>query len=323
LTTGAETVECAVKLSRQHGLLQAGSEKITIVTFQNAFHGRTLGAQLAGGIPSLKEWIVNLDHHIVQVPFPDGFRHQDTSFDGFLNALDQLGIGADEVAGVITETYQGGNSSFAPPEYVQQLRRWCDEHKALLVFDEVQAGFGRCGTYWGFDYYDVTPDVICCGKGISSGLPLSAVIGRAEVMDLFPPGSMTSTHTGNALAVAGGLANIQAIDQDRLVENAAQMGQILQPELERIGQRFPAFVGMVHGRGLVGSLHIVKPGGIEPDAQRADEIVRGCIEQGVMMFAPVGYGGASVKVSPPLCITEEPLRESLAVLEDVLEQLAN
>ena len=87
---------------------------------------------MAGGIPSLKDWIVNLDPHMVQVPFPDGFRHQDTSFDGFLTALDGLRIGADEVAGVITETYQGGNSSFAPPEYVEQLRRWCDEHQALL-----------------------------------------------------------------------------------------------------------------------------------------------------------------------------------------------
>ena len=323
LTTGAEAVECAVKLARSFGLQNGGNEKITVVTFDNAFHGRTLGAQMAGGIPALKQWIVNVDPNIVQVPFPDGFRNTDISFDGFLQALDRQGIVAGHVAGVITETYQGGNSSFAPSEYVQQLRQWCDQHGALLVFDEVQAGFGRCGTYWGFEQYGVKPDLICCGKGISSGPPLSAVIGRAEVMDIFSAGSMTSTHTGNALSVAGALANLQAIAEDKLVENAAAMGELLQPELRRIGGKFPEFVGEVHGRGLVGSLHIVQPGGIEPDASRATDIVRRCYEKGVLMFAPVGYSGASVKVSPPLCISAEPLSESLAVLEEAMSEAAD
>ena len=135
---------------------------------------------------------------MVQVPFPDGFRCPDTSFDVFLQALADQGVTPDRVAGVMSETYQGGNASFMPAEYAQKLRRWCDQHGALLIFDEVQAGFGRTGTYWGFEHYGVTPDLICCGKGISSGLPISAVIGRPDVMDLYPPGAMTSTHTGQS-----------------------------------------------------------------------------------------------------------------------------
>ena len=320
LTTGAEACECAIKLARTHGRKVGGDKKIGFVTFHNAFHGRTLGAQMAGGIPALKDWIVNLDKDFVQVPFPDGFRGPDTSFEGFLKSLAQQGLTPDRVAGVMTETYQGGNASFAPPEYIQKLRNWCDEHKVLLIMDEVQAGFGRTGKFWGFEHYGITPDLICCGKGISSGLPISAVIGRAEIMDLYPPGSMTSTHTGNPICAVSALASLRAIAEEDMVENARRMGEILQPELRRIGARFPDHIGAVHGKGLVASLHMVQPGGVEPNKPLATDIVRRSVEKGLMMFAPVGYGGASVKVSPPLCITEEPLRESIAVVEEAIEE---
>jgi 4-aminobutyrate aminotransferase/(S)-3-amino-2-methylpropionate transaminase len=322
LTTGAETCECAIKLARTWGLKVGGREKITLVTFNNAFHGRTLGAQMAGGIPSLKQWIVNLDPNIVQVPFPDGFRCPDTRFELFLESLDRQGIRPERVAGVMTETYQGGNASFAPAEYIQKLRAWCDEHQALLIFDEVQAGFGRTGKYWAFEHYGVVPDLICCGKGISSGLPISAVIGRAEVMDLYPPGSMTSTHTGNPVCAAAVLANLKVIREENLVERSRKLGEeILQPALRCLGAKFPRHVGAVHGKGLVASLHIVKPGGIEPDADLAAEIVRRCVEKGLLMFSPVGYGGASVKIAPPLVIDEEALRESIQVLDEAMTEV--
>jgi len=320
LTTGSEAVECAIKLARTNGINVGGSKKIGIVSFHNAFHGRTLGSQMAGGIPALKKWVVNLDKDMLQVPFPDGFRGPDTSFEGFLKSLEDQGATPETIAGVITETYQGGNASFAPPEYVQKLRAWCDEHQVLLVFDEVQAGFGRTGTYWGFEHYGVLPDLICCGKGISSGMPLSAVIGREEIMDLYPPGSMTSTHTGNPICVAASLANLRVIEDENLVERARSMGEILQPELRRIRQRFPEQIGMVHGKGLVASLHIVAPGGTEPDPALASDIVRRSIEKGLMMFAPVGFAGASVNVSPPLVINEEALRESISVVEEAIQE---
>jgi 4-aminobutyrate aminotransferase / (S)-3-amino-2-methylpropionate transaminase / 5-aminovalerate transaminase len=321
LTTGAEAVECTLKLARTWGQKIGGDKKITIVSFDNAFHGRTLGAQMAGGIPALKSWIVNLDKDMVQVPFPDGFRGPDTSFEGFLRALAERGVSPDQVAGVLSETYQGGNASFAPPDYMRQLRHWCDQHQTLLILDEVQAGFGRTGTYWGFEHYGVVPDLICCGKGITSGLPLSAVIGRQAIMDLYPPGSMTSTHTGNPICVASALANLHVIRDERLVDNARAMGEILQPELQRLGQRFAPYIGAVHGKGLVASLHMVKLGGIEPHPEAAARIVRRAVEKGLMLFAPVGYRGASVKISPPLTTPEDALREGLAVIEAAIEEV--
>jgi 4-aminobutyrate aminotransferase-like enzyme len=321
LTTGSEAVECAIKLARTQGRKIGGDRKIGIVSFENAFHGRTMGSQMAGGIDALKRWIGNLDKDMVQVPFPDGFRCPDTRFDLFLESLAARGVAPESVAGVLTETYQGGNASFAPPEYIQKLRAWCDEHQVVLIFDEVQAGFGRTGTYWGFEHYGVLPDLIACGKGISSGMPLSAVIGRPEIMDLYPPGSMTSTHTGNPVCAAAALGNLAAIEEQNMVENARRMGELLLPELQRIQKRFPQHIGAVHGKGLVASLHMVKPGGIDPDPALASAIVIRCVEKGLMMFAPVGYAGASVKVSPPLIISEEPLRESIAVCEEAIEEV--
>ena len=238
-----------------------------------------------------------------------------------MNTLAAKGVEPGSVAGVMTETYQGGNASFAPPEYVERLRNWCDENQIVLIMDEVQAGFGRTGKFWGFEHYGITPDLICCGKGISSGMPLSAVIGRDEIMDLYPPGSMTSTHTGNPVCAAAAIASLDVIADEKLVENAEKMGEILQDELRRIAAGYQDRIGAVHGKGLVAALHMVKPGGIEPDAEMAGKIVWRCIEKGLLMFAPVGYAGASVKISPPLMITEEPLRESLDVLEETLAEV--
>jgi len=157
LTTGAETTEAAIKLARTHGRAAGGDDKIALVSYEGAFHGRTMGAQMIGGIPALKEWIVNLDPDMVQVPFPDGFRCADTSFDFFLKTLEEKGFGPDRIAGVISETYQGGSAAFWPKDYAQKMRAWCDEHDIVLIFDEVQAAFGRTGTMWGFEHYGVCP----------------------------------------------------------------------------------------------------------------------------------------------------------------------
>src|SRR3989440_2916176 len=218
LTTGSEATECAIKLARSNGLRVGGPKKIGIVGAERGFHGRTLGAQQAGGIPGQKGWIVNEDPAIVQVPFPDGYWTEDTSFDVFLATLKKKGLRPENVAGVMFESYQGVGPDFAPVDYIRQLAAWCKANDALLIFDEVQAGFGRTGKFWAFEHYGITPDVICCGKGISSSLPLSAVIGRADIMDQFPPGSMTSTHTGNPVCCAAALANLKKIVDEKLTE---------------------------------------------------------------------------------------------------------
>jgi 4-aminobutyrate aminotransferase-like enzyme len=319
LTTGSETVECAIKLCRSHGERVGGRGKHVIVSYDNSFHGRTLGSQQAGGIPALKDWIMNLDPGFVQIPFPDGFRTANNSFEGFERALRERNVEPRDVAGAIVETYQGGSGAFAPAAYMQELRRWCTSHDALLVCDEVQAGFGRTGTLWGFEHYGVVPDLALFGKGMSSSLPISAVAGRPDVMDLHPAGSMTSTHTGNPVCCAAALASIDLVVSENLAENARQVGGVLQEKLRALEIRFPR-IGRVDGKGLVAGIQCVAAGTKEPDSELAWEVVERCVERGVLMFSPVGFGGGTVKISPPLVITEAAVLESVAVLEEIFAQ---
>jgi 4-aminobutyrate aminotransferase/(S)-3-amino-2-methylpropionate transaminase len=318
LTTGSEAIECAIKLARTLGIQKGSHEKIVIVSFERAFHGRTLGAQMVGGIPALKDWIVNLDPAMVQVPFPDGFRTENTSFELFEESLQKTRMKPQNVAGVILESYQGGGASMAPKAYIQALRKWCDAHQAILIFDEIQAGFGRTGKRFGFEHYEVIPDVACFGKGISSSLPISAVIGRSEIMDVYPPGAMTSTHTGNPVCVAAALANIETILNENLVQNAARVGGIMNCHLAGVKNRYPSYIGAHHGMGLVAGLHIVKKDTKEPDGELACEIVRRAVESGLLLFSPVGFGGATVKICPPLNISEEAVLEGVQVLEECI-----
>jgi 4-aminobutyrate aminotransferase-like enzyme len=297
LTTGSEATECAIKLARAHGIRKGGTQKIGIVGAERGFHGRTLGAQQAGGMPGQKSWIVNEDPAIVQVPFPDGYWTADTNFELFLATLAKKGLRPENVAGVMFETFQGVGPDFAPVPYVQQLAKWCKEQDALLVFDEVQAGFGRTGKFWAFEHYGVTPDLICCGKGISSSLPLSAVIGRADIMDQFGPGSLSSTHTGNPVCCAAALAN-----------------------LKKIQARHAEVVGHCTCRGLVGGLQMTKPGRKEPNHELAHEVIERCFHKGLLFFAPVGAWGQTVKIAPPLTISEEAVREGLAVLGEAVDE---
>jgi 4-aminobutyrate aminotransferase-like enzyme len=205
-------------------------------------------------------------------------------------------------------------------EYVQRLAEWCRQHNVVLVFDEVQAGFGRTGKFWGFEHYGVTPDLICCGKGISSSLPLSAVIGRAEIMDQFPPGSMTSTHTGNPVCCAAAMASVKKILSENLAANAAKLGPVLLDGLKKIQARHPDVVGHVTAHGLVAGLQTVKRGRKEPDHDLAHAIIERCMWKGLLLFAPVGAWGQTVKIAPPLTIPRAALEEGLAVLGEAADE---
>ena len=318
LTTGSEATECALKLARAHGIQKGGQQKIGFIGFDRGFHGRTLGSQQAGGMSGQKSWIVNLDPAIVNAPFPDGYWQEDTSFDLFVQAIGQAGLKPYQIAGVMMESYQGVGPDFAPLDYVRRLADWCQEHSILLIFDEVQAGFGRTGKFWAFEHYDVIPDLICCGKGITSSLPLSAVIGRPDIMDQFAPGSMTSTHTGNPVCCAAALANIRKILENDLVANAAALGPVLLQGLEEIQRRHPDVIGRVTARGLVGGLQAVKPGRKEPDHELAHAIIERCFHKGLLLFAPVGAWGQTVKIAPPLTTPREALVEGLSVLAEAV-----
>jgi len=321
LTTGSEACENCIKLAKTYGLEKHGPDKKYLVSFNNAFHGRTMGSQLAGGMEKSKTWIVDRDPSFVQVPFPDGYKNEDQSFDLFLRTLDEKGVAPQDVAGVMSESYQGIGPDFFPVEYAQKLEAFCRQHDAVLIMDEVQSGFGRTGKMFCFEHYGIRPDLIACGKGITSSLPLSAVIGRRDIMNLYAPGSMTSTHSASPLPVVSAVANLKVLLGEGIVEHAAAMGEILMPELARIQRKHPEALGCVQGKGLVAGIKVVKRGTKEPDAETAVKINVACFQKGLLMFAPVGIGGECVKIAPPLVISEEALRESIAVLEQAVDEV--
>ena len=321
LSTGSEAVENAIKLARTYAIEKHGKEKHYIVSFKNAFHGRTLGSQLAGGMDKLKTWIVGEGKTFIQVPFPDGYKNEDTSFDLFLKSIAEQGVSPEQIAGVITESYQGVGPDFLPVEYARKLQEFCRKHDIVTIYDEVQAGFGRSGKMFTFEHYGVTPDLVTCGKGITSSLPLSAVIGRKDIMDLYAPGSMTSTHSASPLPVTAAIENLKLIHKEHLVENSARMGDLLIPGLQKIVDKYPGRLGCLHGKGLVAGIQVVKPGTKEPDPETAKLINEKCFHKGLLMFAPVGIAGECIKIAPPLTITEDALKEGIDVLEEACDEI--
>lgn len=321
LSTGSEATENAIKLARTYALEKHGPGRKVVVSFQNAFHGRTMGAQLAGGMDGQKAWLGGPDPAFVQVPFPDGYKNPDTSFALFLSTLQAKGVDPGSIAGVMTETYQGVGPDFMPIEYARELETFCRRNDIILVFDEVQAGFGRTGKMFGYEHYGVKPDIVCCGKGISSSLPISAVIGRKDILDLYAPGSMTSTHSASPLPVAAAIANLKIIIGEDLAVRAARLEGVLMPLLARIQQRHGDRLGCLHGRGLVAGIQVVKPGTRTPDPDTALAINVASLRKGVLMFAPVGVAGECLKIAPPLVIAEDALRESAAAFGEAVEEV--
>lgn len=321
LSTGSEATENCIKLAKTYAIEKHGINKKYFISFTNAFHGRTMGAQLAGGNPRLKKWIVDEGRTFIQVPFPDGYKNENTSFDLFIKTLKEKGISPDDVAGVMTESYQGVGPDFLPVDYAKKLEAFCKKHDIITIFDEVQSGFGRTGKMFCYEHYGIRPDLIACGKGISSSLPLSAVIGRKDIMSLYAPGSMTSTHSGSPLPVVAAVENLKLILKENLVENARKMGEIMLPELDRIRNKYPDVLGCMHGKGLVAGIQVVKKGTKIPDSETAVKINEKCFHKGLLMFAPVGIAGECLKIAPPLMITEDALKESLAVFEEACDEI--
>ncbi len=321
LSSGSEATENCIKLAKTYAMEKHGAQKKYFISFKNAFHGRTLGSQLAGGMDKLKTWISDPDPSFVQVPFPDGYKNEDTSFDLFLSTLKDKGIDPSEIAGVMSESYQGIGPDFMPVEYAQKLEAFCKENDIVLIMDEVQAGFGRTGKMFCFENYGIKPDLIACGKGISSSLPISAVIGREDIMKLYAPGSMTSTHSASPLCVTSAIENLKIIHDEKLVENSAKLGEILIPELNRIQAKYPDVLGKVQGKGLVAGIQVVHPGTKDPNPELALKINIACFQKGLLMFAPVGIAGECLKIAPPLVMTEAELRESISVFEEAIDEV--
>ena len=192
----------------------------------------------------------------------------------------------------------------------------------MLIFDEIQAGFGRTGKQFGFEHCGIVPDLAACGKGISGGMPLAAVFGTDELMNLYGPGEMTSTHSANPVCCAAALANLEVIEAEGLIDRAAALGRVLADWLGRIQAASGGRIGHVASAGLVGALQFTQGGTTEPDPEPAWQFVWECVKRGIMLFAPVGVGGGAVKINPPLVIEEDAFVEGLTVMEQIARALA-
>ena len=326
LTTGSEACECAIKLMRIHGRTVA-AEKYHILSFHNSFHGRTMGAQQAGGNPAAREWMGAPPPGFHHVPFPECARcpwgrtaYAHCGRDCFERCLDRFresGVAEELVAGVMIETFQGPLVDFMPNDYALALREWADAHQILLTFDEMQAGFGRTGKWFGFEHYGVEADLICLGKGITSSLPLAAVAGRAAILDIPGHGAMSSTHTGNPLCCAALLGNVAALREGRMIENAAALEPVLFGRLAEMRARFPEHISAVNGKGLVAGIYLQDPDTGELDVELGSKVTRMCIERGLLML---DTKRGTLKLVPPLMIEEAALLEGLDVIEEALAE---
>ncbi|PIP16510.1 MAG: aspartate aminotransferase family protein [bacterium (Candidatus Ratteibacteria) CG23_combo_of_CG06-09_8_20_14_all_48_7] len=309
LTTGSEAVEVALKVSRTAGIRQ-NPKKRYVISFEGGFHGRTYASQLAGGALGGGEW-VDQNPYFIQIPFPGSIETKDKSFSFFEKSLQGAGIKPEGVSAVISETFQGREGKLMPKEYALSLRKWCDHYKTALIFDEVQAGFGRTGKLFGFEHCGVVPDLFVCGKGISSSLPLSAVIGKSAYLDLYGPGEMTSTHTGSPLPAVAALASIETLLEENLIRNADRLGKYLQEQLKKITAPYQNRID-VGGCGLVaGMLFFQDRQSLKPDPESAFRFCKSAVGSGNLFFSPVGKGRGTIKFCPPLCITREAIDDGI------------
>jgi 4-aminobutyrate aminotransferase/(S)-3-amino-2-methylpropionate transaminase len=317
LSAGTEATECALKLMREQGI-KKGKRKGVVVCIEGNWHGRTLGAQMMGWNPAQKTWIGYHDPNILHIPFPypwDSVAMKDPKRffkDGIENLCDEHGLDSTkDLCGFMLETFQGWGAVFYPPEFVQALSEFSKERDILVTFDEMQSGFGRTGELFGYMHYGVEPDLLCCGKGASSGFPLALVLGSAEVLDLPDIGSMSSTHSANPIVCAAGRANLECLFDDGLIEASKELGVTFHEELEKIRCRFSEHLSWVEGRGLLAAL-IFKDVNGEPLASLCDAITELCMQSGLLV---VHTGRESIKLAPPLSISKEAMLEGLSVLE--------
>lgn len=327
LTTGSEAVEGAIKLTRMNGL-KISKSKYIILSYFNSFHGRTMGAQIAGGFMDQQDWMGIKPEGFLHIPFPECFRcpwgkekYKNCGKECFRKTLEYImekNICEKDIAGVITETFQGPTVAYMPMDYIQELYKWSRKNNILIVFDEMQAGFGRTGKWFGFEHYGIEADLITMGKGMTSCLPMSGIAGRSEIMDLPVHGEMSSTHTGNTLCCAATIGNIKAISEGKLVENAEKLGETANKALKNLQKKYPDYVGGVNGIGLVQAIYITNGNTNRMNAELAEKVIERCMELGLLLLPTWPRG--TIKIAPPLCITEDALLEGLNVIEQALSE---
>lgn len=315
LSSGTEATECALKLMRMYGH-KIHRSKIGIISFYGSMHGRTMGAEMLSGNSTRSDWIGHIDPNIYHLPFPypqsvPSNYNWTEHFNNDIQALQKHGLNIRDITGFMIESYQGWGAIFYPKEYIQALMKFARDNNILVTFDEIQSGMGRTGKLFAYQHYDAEPDLVCLGKGLSSSLPLSAVVGRNEIMDLPDIGSMSSTHSGNPLSCAAGLANLEIIESKNLINESARKGELLHKNLNVIREKYPDIISYIFGKGLVAGI-IIKNLNIE-GSKLASKISEVCMQKGLLV---VHTGRESIKIGPPLTIPDDALLEGIKVLDD-------
>ena len=322
--TGAEAVENAIKIARQ------ATRKAGIICFTESFHGRTL---LTLSLTSKIGYKVNCGPfapEVYRLPFPNYFRYGDglseeafvqRELQRFREAMTNT-VAADQVAAVLIETIQGeGGFVAASPAYLKGLRALCDEFGIMLIFDEVQSGFGRSGKWAAYEHSGVTPDLSTWAKALGGGLPIAAVVGKASVMDAVAPGTLGGTYGGNPVSCAGALANIAYIEEQGLVERSVALGQTIQTRFRQI-QELCSLVADVRGFGAMQAMEFCH--GRDPNRPAGDvvkQILAGCHEDGLLAISAGAHGNV-IRTLPPLMISDEQLEQALTILERRILQYA-
>jgi 4-aminobutyrate aminotransferase len=314
-TTGAEAVENAVKIAR------AATGRPGVIAFTGGFHGRTLmGMALTGKVAPYKIGFGPFPSDVFHAPFPNPLHG--VSVEDSLRGIEHLfkaDIEAKRVAAIIFEPVQGeGGFNQAPVEFVRGLRKICDEHGILLIADEVQTGFARTGKLFAMEHYGVTPDLMTIAKSLAGGMPLSGVVGRADIMDAAAPGGLGGTYAGNPLAVAAAHAVLDIIDDEKLCERGTALGDKLKAKLEALRADVPQ-IAEVRGPGAMIAVEFCKPGSHDADAAFAKLVQTRALERGLLLLVCGVYSNV-LRFLFPLTIQYEVFDEALGILEDVLTE---
>jgi 4-aminobutyrate aminotransferase len=313
-STGAEAVENAIKIAR------AATGRPAIIAFGGAFHGRTLLTMaLTGKVVPYKVGFGPFPGDIYHAPFPNTLHG--TSTEDALTSLEKLfkyDVEPSRVAAIIFEPVQGeGGFVPAPVEFVRRLRAICDQHGILLIADEVQAGFARTGKLFAMENYDVLPDLTTLAKSLAGGFPLSAVVGRAEIMDAPAPGGLGGTYAGNPLALAAAEAVLDVIEEEQLVQRSQKLGAQLQEKLRSLKSAVPE-IAEVRGLGSMVAVEFMKPGTHEPDANFAKKVQAAALSRGLLLLTCGTYYNV-VRFLYPLTIEDPVFEEALGILEASLK----
>ncbi|WP_445160883.1 4-aminobutyrate--2-oxoglutarate transaminase [Mycobacterium sp. Dal123C01] len=322
--SGAEAVENAIKIARSY------TRKPAVVAFDHAYHGRTnmTMALTAKSMPyksGFGPFAPEIYRAPMSYPYRDGLLDKELATDGELAAARAISVfdkqvGADNLAAVVIEPIQGEGGFIVPAEgFLPALLDWCRKNDVVFIADEVQSGFARTGAMFACEHDGVEPDLICTAKGIAGGLPLSAVTGRAEIMDAPHVSGLGGTFGGNPVACAAALASIETIEEDGLIERAQQIEHVITDILLRM-QAGDDRIGDVRGRGAMIAIELVKSGTSDPDAELTNKLATAAGAAGVIVLT-CGMFGNIIRLLPPLTISDELLTEGLDVLRLLLADL--